>query len=385
MVELLREILLLRRRAAHEAELVMQFQQLTGPVMAKGVEDTAFYCYHRLLALNEVGGDPCRFGVTPAQFHKQALARKRSGAASMLANSTHDTKRSEDVRTRLALLSEIPDRWAEAVFRFSEIAGRYKKNDAPEPNMEYLFWQTLVGAHPLDPERAARYMLKACREAKGRTAWVRPDAEYEAAVTGFVKAVLADAELMEQVASFANLLVEPGRVNALSQKLLTLTAPGVPDIYQGTELWDLALVDPDNRHPVSFDLRRQLLRELRDLSPEEVLRRADEGLPKLCVVARALELRRRWPSLFGIEGSYEPLSASGPRHDHVIAFVRGKKAITIVPRLLMKLAGDWQGTVIELPPGMFQNVFTGEAWEGRVELAELFGRFPVALLAGSPA
>jgi (1->4)-alpha-D-glucan 1-alpha-D-glucosylmutase len=376
----LREILLLRRRGTAETELVMQFQQLTVPVMAKGIEDTAYYCYYRLLALNEVGGDPTRFGVTPDQFHEAVVARRRWGTA-MLATSTHDTKRSEDVRARLALLSEIPALWAGAVMRFSKLAERHKvSHDAPEPNTEYLFWQTVVGAHPIDPERAARYMLKALREAKGRTAWVRPDAEYEKSVTAFVKAVLSDEELMSEVNAFAMLLVEPGRVNALSQKLLALTAPGVPDIYQGTELWDLSLVDPDNRHPVSFELRHQLLRELPALSPEEILRRGDEGLPKLSVVARALDVRRRHPELFAAEAAYEPLTPEGSRAEHVVAFVRAGRAVTVVPRLVMKLARDWRDTAIELPPGSFRNVFTGEDWTGPTELSALLRRFPVALL-----
>jgi (1->4)-alpha-D-glucan 1-alpha-D-glucosylmutase len=375
----LSEILLLRRRGPADVELVMQFQQLTGPVMAKGVEDTAFYRYYRLIALNEVGGDPSRFGVTPEEFHHSIEARRRSGEA-MLASTTHDTKRSEDVRARIAVLSEIPSLWASSVRRLSQLAARHKRGDHPGPNTEYLFWQTIVGAHPIDPERAARYMLKACREAKGRTAWVRPDADYEAAVTSFVKAVLADADVMAAVEELVATLVEPGRVNALAQKLITLTAPGVPDIYQGTELWDLSLVDPDNRHPVCFDLRRQLLRELPGLSPEEILRRADEGLPKLLVVARALDLRRRRPALFGKGGSYEPLFAHGSLADHLVAFVRAKKAVTIVPRLMMKVGGDWQDTTIALPPGELENVFTGEKWRGRVALAELLRRFPVALL-----
>jgi (1->4)-alpha-D-glucan 1-alpha-D-glucosylmutase len=223
-------------------------------------------------------------------------------------------------------------------------------------------------------------MLKALREAKGRTAWVRPDAEYEKSVTSFVKAVLSDEELMSEVNAFAMLLVEPGRVNALSQKLLALTAPGVPDIYQGTELWDLSLVDPDNRHPVSFELRHQLLRELPTLSPEEILRRGDEGLPKLSVVARALDVRRRHPELFAADASYEPLKAEGSRAEHVVAFVRAGRAVTVVPRLVMKLARDWRDTAIDLPPGSFRNVLTGEDWTGKTDLSALLRRFPVALL-----
>jgi (1->4)-alpha-D-glucan 1-alpha-D-glucosylmutase len=379
-LSLLSDVLLLRRRGPAASELVLQIQQLTGPVMAKGVEDTAFYRYYRLIALNEVGGDPSRFGVTPEEFHRSIEARRRWPDA-MLASTTHDTKRSEDVRARIAVLSEIPAEWQDAIRRFSSLAARHKAGDDPGPNTEYLFWQTVVGAHPIDPERATRYMLKACREAKGRTAWVRPCAEYEAAVTSFVKAVLADTEVLRAVGEFAATLVEPGRINALAQKLITLSAPGVPDIYQGTELWDLSLVDPDNRHPVSFDLRRQLLRELPSLSPRQILERSDEGLPKLLVVTRALHLRRQRPELFGRHATYEPLFASGSKSDHVVAFTRSKKVVTIVPRLVRKLGADWHGTTIDLPPGQFDNVFSGETWEGRVRLADLLASFPVALLA----
>jgi (1->4)-alpha-D-glucan 1-alpha-D-glucosylmutase len=268
--------------------------------------------------------------------------------------------------------------------RFSKLAERYKQcPDSPGPNTEYLFWQTVVGAHPIDADRVARYMLKALREAKGRTAWVRPDADYERGVAGFVKAVLSDEELMNEVNAFVSLLVEPGRINALSQKLIALTAPGVPDIYQGTELWDLSLVDPDNRHPVSFDLRRQLLRELADLTPEEILRRGDEGLPKLLVVSRALDARRRNASYFAGEASYEPILADGARAEHVVAFARGGRAVTVVPRLVMKLAREWRDTTIDLPGGLFRNVFTGEEHRGRTELVSLLRRFPVALLIAS--
>ena len=223
-------------------------------------------------------------------------------------------------------------------------------------------------------------MLKAPREAKGRTAWVRPDEEYEKAVTGFVKAVLSDEELMSEVNAFASPLVEPGRVNALAQKLLALTAPGVPDIYQGTELWDFSLVDPDNRHPVSFELRHQLLRELPSLSPEEILHRGDEGLPKLCVVARTLDVRRRHPSLFAADAAYEPLTPQGSRAEHAVAFSRAGRAVTVVPRLVMKLAREWRDTWIDLPPGTFRNVFTGEEWMGKTTSPALLRRFPVALL-----
>ena len=365
LADVFKNILVRRRRGPLETELVGQFQQLTVPVTAKGVEDTAFYNYHRLLALNEVGGDPSRFGIEPAAFHRWMYTFSQSHPRSMLATSTHDTKRSEDVRARLALLSEIPAEWTRAVLSFSRLSERHRRREIPELHTEYLFWQTLVGAHPIDPDRLARYMLKACREAKGRTAWVRPDPAYEESVLCFVNDVLADEVVMRQVVEFANSLVAAGRVNALAQKLITLTAPGVPDIYQGTELWDLSLVDPDNRHPICFNLRRKLLAELAHLTIEEVRARADEGLPKLLVVARALELRRLRPTLMGEGGAYRPLWAEGKKREHVVAFSRGDEVVTVVPRLVMRRGDDWYDTTLELPRGRFEDRFTGQTWTGR--------------------
>ncbi|MFP5287548.1 MAG: malto-oligosyltrehalose synthase, partial [Thermoanaerobaculia bacterium] len=372
LFDFFRDLLLLRVQGPVEGELVMRFQQLTGPAMAKGVEDTAFYNYHRLVALNEVGGDPGRFGVSVEEVHR---GLSESWPRAMLATSTHDTKRSEDVRARLALLSEIPERWAEAVHRWLE---RHPFLDA---NAAYLLYQTLVGAWPIETDRAVAYMEKAAREAKGRTSWTRIDPEYEDALRTFVEAVLADRDFVADLEAFVAPLVEPGRVNSLAQTLIKITAPGVPDIYQGTELWTLALVDPDNRRPVDYEERRRLLEELAGApapAPEEILARMDEGLPKLWVIRQALRLRER------VQGSYAPLLARGARAGHVFAFSRGGEVVTVVPRLVIGLGGDWGDTSLELPPGRWRNELTGDHVDGgEVRLADLLRRFPVALLSRS--
>jgi (1->4)-alpha-D-glucan 1-alpha-D-glucosylmutase len=376
LFDFFRDLLVLKIRGPVESELVMRFQQLTGPVMAKGVEDTAFYNFHRLVALNEVGGDPSRFGIQPGEVHRALADAQERWPGAMLATSTHDTKRSEDVRARLSLLSEIPERWGEAVRRWS---ARCERHRPPDPDIEYLLYQTLVGAWPIDTERVVAYMEKASREAKGATAWTRVDSEYETALRVFVEGVLGDRELIRDLERFVADLVEPGRVVSLAQTLIKLTAPGVPDLYQGTELWDLSLVDPDNRRPVDYEMRRRLLQEL-DGDPEPVLARMDEGLPKLWLIRQALALRRERSKLFA--GDYEALNASGERAEHVFAFVRGGGSVTVVPRLVLKLAGDWKDTSLELLLGTWRNVLTGEELSGgKVRVADLLRRFPVALLS----
>ncbi|MCF8050573.1 MAG: malto-oligosyltrehalose synthase [Desulfobacterales bacterium] len=381
LFDFIEDLLLLEKKGDSETDFAMRFQQLTGPVAAKGIEDTMFYCFNRFSALNEVGGDPSRFGMPVSAFHKAMSEAHRRHPSAMLATSTHDTKRSEDVRTRLALLSEIPEKWAEAVRRWSESNERYRKKDLPDRNAEYLFYQTLVGAWPIDAERAAAFMQKAAREAKMHTGWERPVPDYENALKAFVEAVFSDPAFVSDLEAFVAPLIEPGRINALSQTLIKLTAPGVPDLYQGTELWDLSLVDPDNRRPVDFALRRTLLDELSPLSPEDILARMDEGLPKLWLIRQALHLRRRRPALFGPEGSYRPLAAKGPKADHVAAFVRGGGAVSVAPRLVVGLHGDWADTVLELPAGQWYNLLTGDELEGGpVRLSEMLTRFPVGLL-----
>jgi (1->4)-alpha-D-glucan 1-alpha-D-glucosylmutase len=345
------------------AELCLRFQQTTGPVMAKGVEDTTFYRYNRLLSLNEVGGDPGRFGTRPERFHEDmALAGLRWPRA-MLSSSTHDTKRSEDVRARIALLSEIPGEFAAAADRWAA------RHDPPDRNLAWLLYQTLIGAHPLPIDRALAYVEKVTKEAKQHTSWIDPVRVYDDAVRRFVEELLGDEWFTAELSAFVEPLVDPGWVNALAAQAVKLTAPGVPDVYQGTELWDLSLVDPDNRRPVDYDRRRRLLAELDGQSPAEVWARRDEGLPKLLVTRHALQLRHRHPDVFE-GGSYEPLRVSGPAADHVVAYARAGRVATVVPRLPLTLArrGGWQDTTVDLP------------WKPGVLVAELLADFPVALL-----
>jgi (1->4)-alpha-D-glucan 1-alpha-D-glucosylmutase len=409
LFDFLAATLLLRVRGGAAAELAMRFQQLTAPAMAKGVEDTACYVFNRLVALNEVGGDPGRFGVSPEEFHRRCQENAGRWPRTMLTLSTHDTKRSGDVRSRLCLLSEIPERWGEAVRRWFAHNARHRRGGVPDANTEYLLYQTLVGAWPLDRERASTYMEKAAREAKTHTSWHRPDPVWEAELRRFIADLDADDEFQRDLAELAAPLVGPGRVNSLAQMLLALTAPGVPDLYQGCELWCLSLVDPDNRRPVDYALRRRLLARLPGASPEEVLAGMDEGLPKLWLVRQALHLRRRRPHCFGPGAGYRPLPVSGARAAHAVAFCRGGEVAVAVPRLVLGLAGDWGDTTIELPPGgpanpetaadagdsgdprdaggpgssgQWWNELTGETFAAEAcPAAGLLGRFPVALLS----
>ena len=383
LLDFLRDLLILRLTGDVESQLVMRFQQNTGPVMAKGLEDTVFYNFNRLVALNEVGGDPGRFGILPAKFHGDCLETRRLWATSMTTTTTHDTKRSEDVRARISLLSEIPEEWGRAVERWSEHNRRHKTDDLPDRNAEYLLYQILVGAWPIDVDRATAYMLKATREAKAKTSWTNPNEPYEEALKKFVAGLMADKGFVADLEGFVEPLIEPGRVNSLSQALIKFTAPGVPDIYQGNELWDMSLVDPDNRRPVDYDLRRKLLADLaKSPSPEDILRRTDEGLPKLWVTRQAMHFRRRRPELFGPEGDYRPIEATGAKADHIVAFVRGRGCVAVAPRLPIGLGGDWGDTAIELPDGMWTGELTGEQVRGgRVRVGDLLARFPVALFS----
>ncbi|MGI8685516.1 MAG: malto-oligosyltrehalose synthase [Acidimicrobiales bacterium] len=396
----LAELLLLRRRGEAaapglpapvgevEADLVARFQQLTGPVMAKGVEDTAFYDYVPLVSLNEVGASPGEWGTTVDEFHRASGEAAVHWPRAMLATSTHDTKRSEDVRARLHLLSEMPGAWAEAVSRWQAMNVRHRVGpDLPDANAEYLLYQTLVGAWPLTTERAAAYMEKAAKEAKAHTSWIDPDPDYDAALRTFVEGVTGDEAFQADLAAFVEPLVEPGRVTSLAQTLVKLTAPGVPDTYQGSEVWDLSLVDPDNRRPVDYAARRRLLGELAGLDAAAVWSRADDGLPKLHVVREALHLRRRRPEAFGAGSTYTPLAARGAEADHVVAFARGGQVATVVPRLVIGLGSDWGDTTVELPAGDWRNLLNGDhVGGGPVSVAGLLATFPVALLerAGDP-
>jgi len=364
-----------------ETDFVMRFQQLSGPAMAKGVEDTSFYCFNRFVALNEVGGDPGHFGLSVAAFHQSCAGAGEHWPDAMLATSTHDTKRSEDVRARLAVLSEIPMEWAAAVRRWSALNEKHRRDDFPDRNAEYLFYQTLVGAWPLSVERAVACMGKASREAKQHTNWTEPNAAYDEALKHFITATMSDDAFLADFQKFVAQLLEAGQINSLAQTLIKLTAPGVPDVYQGTELWDLSLVDPDNRRPVDYTLREQLLAELDKLSAEPVWSRRAEGLPKLWLIQKVLQLRRRQPDCFGANSLYRPLAASGHHSAHVVAFARGVNGVAIVPRLVKRLGSDWGNTTLVLPQGGWLNELTGETISGgESKIAGLFKVFPVALL-----
>lgn len=372
------------RDTAPRRDLRARFSQLSSALMAKGVEDTTFYRHVPLAALDEVGCDP-RGVLTVDELHAAAQHAAEHWPRSLLTTATHDTKRGEDARVRIAMLSEMPAAWEEAVLRWSGMAQRYRSDAAPSRTAEYLLYQTLVGAHPLNADRASAYMLKAAREPKQETSWLDPDATYEAALDAFVRGVVEDSEIDADVARFVAAMTPAWHTAALSQTLLKLTSPGVADIYQGSELWDLRLVDPDNRTPVDFGLRRTLLRELRGLSARDVMRRAAEGMPKLHVVRSALRVRRDVPAVFGQGSSYRPLHATGSRAAHAVAYARGAGevagAITIAVRHAFTLNGDWDGTTLDVPAGSWRNAFTGEQVDGgAVQLSELLCEFPVALL-----
>jgi (1->4)-alpha-D-glucan 1-alpha-D-glucosylmutase len=375
-------VLLLRVSGSAEAEFVMRFQQLTAPVTAKGVEDTAFYAYNRLVALNEVGGDPSAFCESLAGFHADNLAAAQHWPGRMLASSTHDTKRSEDVRVRIGLLSEMPDRWRSSVERWREMNARKRSSGFPDRNTEYLIYQTLVGAWPITSERLVAYAQKATREAKRFTSWTDSKERYETAVTRFIERCLRDDEFTAEVEQLVAEITPAWHVTSLAQTLLRLTCVGVPDVYQGTELWDLSLVDPDNRRPVDFDLRDSLLDRAGNATPEDVLADAASGLPKIWLIKRALDVRSRRPELFAPGASYHALTAQGPQADRVVAFVRGGEAVSVVPRFNLRSASDgWADTQVELARGDWHNELTGERFEGGpVRVDRLLDRFPVALL-----
>lgn len=406
----------------------MKFQQYSAPVMAKGQEDTAFYRYHRLVSLNEVGSDPSRFGVTLAAFHALNRARAERWPHTLIAGSTHDSKRAEDVRARLNVLSEIPSAWKLSLNRWRRLNRSRKRQvdgqPAPSRNDEYLIYQTLFGTWPLDDldvdaladyrQRIAAYLLKAVREAKEHSSWININEDYEAALAGFIDGLLAPGEsnlFLTDFAPAARRLAHFGLLNGLAQTLIKLTAPGVPDIYQGSELWLFNLVDPDNRRPVDYALRRRLLAEVRETPPHggagglDTLSAAlTDGRLKLYLIWCALQLRRRWPEVFRA-GDYLPLSASGRAASHVCAYLRrlGERAVlTLVPRLNLKRQGgreasalgaaDWGDTHIVLPAALagreWINVLTGEAClpdSGTAApgfaIDRLLAHFPVALLA----
>jgi (1->4)-alpha-D-glucan 1-alpha-D-glucosylmutase len=401
-----------------------KFQQVTSPVMAKGLEDTAFYVFNRLVSLNEVGGDPGRFGWLPARAHRFFRERSERFPAAMSPLATHDTKRGEDVRARINVLAEMPEEWGRRVRHWTDLNRRHRVEIedgvmVPDANEEYLLYQTLIGAWPIEPvgkdeyatfvDRIQAYMNKALHEAKVNTSWINPDSDYDAAVQQFLGRVLDEAESPEFLAdlrAFQKVVSHFGMYNSLSQTVVRCTAPGVPDTYQGTELWDFSLVDPDNRRPVDYEARIRLLDDLdteargdRKKLARSLIEHKEDGRVKLFVVAELLRLRARHPELF-LKGAYEPLDAVGERRDHLFTYARtaGDEAIVVaVPRLVVELAGAhervplgprlWRDTRIKLPEshasGIWTHLFTGyemQSKDGHVAAVELFAEFPVAVL-----
>nr|WP_221377877.1 malto-oligosyltrehalose synthase [Actinoplanes polyasparticus] len=351
-------------------ELAARFQQFTGAVMAKGVEDTAFYRWTRFTARNEVGNDPADFGVATDAFHDANDERRRRWPDAMTTLSTHDTKRSEDVRARLAVLSEVPGDWTEVARRWVRTA------PLSDPALAHLVWQAAVGAWPISRERLQAYALKAAKEAANVTSWTKPDEQFETALRAMVDRIYDDPALTSEVSGFAASITPPGWSNSLGQKLVQLTMPGVPDVYQGTELWDFSLVDPDNRRPVDFAARRELLARIDDgwVPPVD-----ETGAAKLLVTSRALRLRRQRPELFG---GYRPVFGEGRCGDHVLAFDRGG-AVTIATRLPVGLSrhGGWGDTSVSLDGHSWTEVFTNTSYGGnRLPVAEILRTYPVALL-----
>ena len=374
-------ILLLEVPGEQPAELAMRFQQFTPAAMAKGVEDTAFYRYGRLVALNEVGGEPGVFSVDPRAFHAALRAGGRRLPRAMLASSTHDTKRSEDVRARLVAISEDPPVWRDSIELLVRLAAPHRTDDdTPSPQDEYVMLQALVGAWPIDADRAWAYLCKAAREAKERTAWTAPDASYEAALERLVRGCLADEGFVAELQASVDSLLVAGRLNALAGMLWKLAAPGVPDIYQGTELWSLSLVDPDNRRPVDFARRARLLD---GGAPTAAIADDHEGTHKLWLARQALELRARRPGDLDGGARYEPLVARGPAADHVIGFVRGEGVAAVAPRLVRRLAasGGWRDTTLALPAGRWHDVLDDRELDGaELHVADLLDGPRVALL-----
>lgn len=358
---------------AHPAAI--RFQQTSGMVMAKGVEDTAFYRYSRLGSLTEVGADPAEFSIELDEFHHRQELRQATFPASLTTLSTHDTKRGEDVRARISVLAEIPLEWEAAL---TSLRDAVPLHDGP---LEALLWEAIVGSWPASRERLHAYAEKAAREAGTSTSWDAPDGDFERRMHGLIDAAFDDPRVVEVLSGLLGRVTEAGWSNSLAAKLIQLTAPGIPDIYQGSELWETSLVDPDNRRPVDFDLRRMYL-ELIDagqLSPID-----ESGAVKLLVTARALRLRRDHPELFT---RYAPVNAVGAAASHVVAFDRGD-AVTVATRLPLGLVteGGWRDTVILLAGRQVTDVLTGRKFAGgELPLVELLDRYPVALLVPSAA
>jgi len=377
------DVLTLRVRGELEGEFLLRFQQFTSPVMAKGVEDTVFYCFNRMIGLNEVGASPERDGVTLGEFHAFCDRTHMLYPRTMNTLSTHDTKRSDDVRARLAVLTEIPGPWRAALRRWSRRNRLFKVGKFPDPNTEYFLYQTLIGAWPIAKERMMAYMEKAAREAKEQTSWTQQNKEFEDALREFIGHIYDSAEFLAELEEFVARILLPGRINSLTQTLIKCTAPGVPDHYQGSEIWDLHLVDPDNRGAIDYEVRRSMLAELEAVMPaEEILKRMDDGLPKLWVILKALHLRREHPDWFSATSAYLPIAVEGPKQDHLVAYLRGENVAVIAPRWSLKLGGSLGPTTVRIPEGTWEHLLTGESFSGgSLRAQNLFRRFPVALLA----
>jgi (1->4)-alpha-D-glucan 1-alpha-D-glucosylmutase len=405
--DFLRAVLLLEPPYYLESEkrewlkFVMRWQQFSGPVMAKGLEDTATYRHNSLLSLNEVGGDSLRDRppLSVEEFHVFNQERLAAWPGTMNATATHDTKRGEDVRARLNVLTEIPDVWEAWLDRWMPVNAAKKQiaggAQAPDPGEEILIYQTLLGAWPHHeqevegfPARVKEFLTKAVREAKVHSSWIRPNTEYEAAVEGFVDALLADEEFRKDLLALLGRIARPGAVNGLAQVLLKIAAPGVPDFYQGTEFWNFALVDPDNRRPLDYRARTAALESLRRAEAEDrvgLIRRLSSDLlrdeVKLWVTCKALEFRRASRELFA-QGEYVPVEVRGRWAANVCAFARrreGREAVVVVPRCASHI-GDWEDTEVVLPAAERQDQLTCLFPPG-LRIADLFREFPVSLLA----
>lgn len=381
VLKLMEEIILLKKRGALESEFVARFQQLTGPVTAKGVEDTALYCYNPLICLNEVGGDPSSFGTSLETFHSDMMHRAASSPLSLLATSTHDTKRSEDARCRIALISEVPGEWKKRVTRWRQMNNRFWGDAEPDRNMEYFIYQTLTGVWPISGDRLLHYLEKVGREAKVHTSWNRVNRQYEKSLQEFAQGIISDKPFIRELEDLLETLVIPGRINSLSQTLLKLTLPGVPDIYQGCEVWNFSLVDPDNRREVDYHALLKLKEEALVLDGPPAVAWDDRGLSKMWLIIKTLELRRNRGRSFGPGSFYKPLYASGEKPSHLVCCLRGGDCLVMATRFPLKLDGSWGQTLISLPEGEWRNHFTGGVFqEGSVRVSEILGSFPVGFL-----
>lgn len=430
--DFIRDILLTHQAEGHPpyyqrsvVHFAMRFQQYTSALMAKGLEDTSFYRYNRLISLNDVGGDPMRFGVNPEEFHRETQKRSLHWPHSMLSGSTHDSKRSEDVRARINVLSEIPEEWRARVLHWrdlnqsvktKETSGAFVGSEVPSPNDEYLLYQTLVGAWPIGAglsvpgesllQRICNYMIKALREGKERTSWANQNQAYEDGVSRFVQSILGNNEFFADFVPFQKRVSYSGVWNSLSQMLIRLAAPGVPDVYQGNEMWEFNLVDPDNRRAIDYGTRHRALQQIAGLASnsqlsslaEKLAAHPEDGCIKMYVLWQALQLRKRVPEVFNA-GAYVPLNVTGAKSKHVVAFMRqlGELSVVVaVPRLSTQLTrgemrppvGEevWGDCEIQLPdvrPVCYRDALTGREQhcsQGVLKAANLFGTLPFALL-----